>query len=43
VELRLEAYHLAFLQGDAATMAHEVAWSSGKLGIEGKKYPFGPP
>ena len=27
-------YQLAFLQGDKATMAREVAWSSGKLGIE---------
>jgi hypothetical protein len=32
--LRLTRYQLAFLQGDAATMAREVAWSSGKLGIE---------
>jgi serine/threonine protein kinase/tetratricopeptide (TPR) repeat protein len=32
--LRLYSYQLAFLQGDAKRMAREVAWSSGKLGIE---------
>ncbi len=32
--LRSNRYELAFLQGDTATMAREVAWSSGKLGIE---------
>ncbi|MDE3136218.1 MAG: protein kinase [Acidobacteriota bacterium] len=28
------AYSLAFLQGDAAAMAREVAWATGKSGIE---------
>ncbi len=32
--LHLNRYVLAFLQGDTATMAREVAWASGKPGIE---------
>jgi serine/threonine protein kinase/tetratricopeptide (TPR) repeat protein len=30
----LNRYALAFLQGDTATMAREVAWASGKPGVE---------
>jgi len=32
--LHINRYQLAFLQGDTATMAREVAWGSGKPGIE---------
>ncbi len=32
--LHLNQYSLAFLQGDTATMAREVAWATGKPGIE---------
>ncbi len=32
--LHLARYQLAFLQGDAAEMAREAAWASGKPGIE---------
>ncbi|MDE3136192.1 MAG: protein kinase [Acidobacteriota bacterium] len=32
--LHENAYQLAFVQGDSATMAREVAWAAGKPGIE---------
>jgi tetratricopeptide (TPR) repeat protein len=32
--LRFQAYQHGFLRGDTATMAQEMAWSSGKLGVE---------
>ena len=32
--LRLSFYQLAFLRGDAAGMARQVAWAAGKSGIE---------
>jgi hypothetical protein len=32
--LRFQLYELAFLQGDAAGMAQQVAWSAGKPGVE---------
>jgi Flp pilus assembly protein TadD len=32
--LRFNQYAIAFLHGDTATMANEVAWASGKAGIE---------
>jgi hypothetical protein len=33
-QLHLVRYWLAFLEGDAAEMLHQVAWASGKLGAE---------
>ena len=32
--VRMELFELAFLQEDAAEMAKQVAWSTGKLGVE---------
>ena len=32
--LRIRMYQLAFLQHDAAEMAQQVAWSTGKRGVE---------
>jgi eukaryotic-like serine/threonine-protein kinase len=32
--LHFKRYELAFLQNDAAAMAQQVAWSTGKLGVE---------
>jgi tetratricopeptide (TPR) repeat protein len=33
-QLHLVLYHVAFLEGDAAEMQHQVAWASGKPGAE---------
>ena len=33
-DVRIDLFELAFLQGDAAEMAKQVAWSTGKLGVE---------
>ena len=33
-DVRIDLFELAFLQGDAAVMAKQVAWSTGKLGVE---------
>jgi serine/threonine protein kinase/Flp pilus assembly protein TadD len=38
--LHINRYQLAFLQGDTATMARELAWGSGKPGIEDVLFYF---
>jgi hypothetical protein len=38
--LRIRMYQLAFLQKDAAGMAQQVAWSTGKRGVESQLLAF---